>query len=273
MSEPADREWGAFETDAPVGARSHPHRLARGRRPAARRGTARGAGAHRTGAAATRSPCRHRCLTSAVGRRPLVVASQAPQVRRPGGRTSRHLEAPAPGGGSARGELHQARPDHLLRRGALPARARGRVQEVPRPGAARAVRRRAPHDRGGPRPSARRRVRVDRRDRPRRGVDRPGPRCPPAHGRGRGGQGPAPGRGEARAHRPEDDGVAGTAPRGEDPGGGARQPTGAGRVVRRDDRRGARLPARSRRTCSTSPPCSASSVRTATSCRVHTRRW
>ena len=40
-------------------------------------------------------------------------------------------------------DLHQARPDHLVGRGHLPRGAGRRVQEVPRPGAARAVRRRA----------------------------------------------------------------------------------------------------------------------------------
>ena len=45
-------------------------------------------------------------------------------------------------------------------------------------------------------------------------------------------------------------------PRRPHPGGGARQPAGAGRAVRRDHRRGARLPARGARTCSTSRACS-----------------
>ena len=44
---------------------------------------------------------------------------------------------------AARLDLHQARPDRLRRRGALPRGAGRRVQAAPRPGAARVVRRRA----------------------------------------------------------------------------------------------------------------------------------
>ena len=95
----------------------------------------------------------------------------------------------------------------------------------------------------------------------------------PAHRRGGGGQGAAPRRRPPRAHRPAGDGVARAAPRRPHPGRRARQPAGAGRAVRRDDRRGARLPARGRQHARHRRACCASSARTATSCPARTPRW
>ena len=106
-----------------------------------------------------------------------------------------------------------------------------------------------------------------------RRVDRPGARGHAAHRRGGRRQGAATQRGPAGAQGPAGDGVAGAAPRRPDPDRLAGQPAGAGRAVRRDHRRGARLPHgggqhdRHRRRCSTS------SADRATSCPARTRRW
>ena len=87
---------------------------------------------------------------------------------------------------------------------------------------------------------------VVRRGAARRGVDRPGPRGPAAHRRGRRRQGATPRRRPPRPPRPAGDGVAGAAPRRAHPGRRPGQPAGARRAVRRHDRRGARLPRRGR---------------------------
>ena len=84
------------------------------------------------------------------------------------------------------------------------------------------------------------------------GVDRPGPRRHAPHRRAGGRQGPASAGDEPRAQGPARHVVDRPASRRSDPDSGARQPTGARRALRRDNRRGARLPARGRRTCSTS---------------------
>ena len=79
-----------------------------------------------------------------------------------------------------RADLHQARPDPLLRRGHLPARARRRVQAAARPGPARAVRRRSAQiveaDLGRPLEEVFSRVRPPSRS--------PRPRSPRSTGRG-----------------------------------------------------------------------------------------
>ena len=93
---------------------------------------------------------------------------------------------------------------------------------------------------------------------PRRRVDRAGARGAPAHAARRWSS-----RCSARASRElvrrdiAGDGVDRAAAGRAHPGRGARQPAGAGRAVRRDHRRGARLPPRSARTCSTSRGCCA----------------
>ena len=163
--------------------------------------------------------------------------------RRPSSRAgiSRRLRT---GVRTARVELREARPDHLRRRGALPRRAGQRVQAAARPGAAGAVRRRAGGGRDRPRRLARGAVRVVRRDAHRGGVDRPGARGPAAHRRRGRGQGAAAA-GRAALPRRHRRAVVAGAPAGRaHPGGRAGQPAGAGRAVRRDGHRGARLPAR-----------------------------
>ena len=87
-------------------------------------------------------------------------------------------------------------------------------------------------------------------------VDRAGARGPAAHRRRGRRQGAAPADRRARAPGPRGDGVARAAPHRPHPGRRARQPARARRAVRGDDRRGARLPARGARTCSTSRACS-----------------
>ena len=78
-----------------------------------------------------------------------------------------------------------------LGRGHLPRGARRRVQEVPRPGAARAVGRDRAGRRGGAGPAARHRVRLLRADAARRRVHRPGAPGDPARRHRRRGQGAA----------------------------------------------------------------------------------
>ena len=80
-------------------------------------------------------------------------------------------------------DLHQARPDHLQRRGPVPAGAGQRVQAVPRPGAGRAVRDGAQGGRGRPRRAARghlRRPSTARRSPPHRSPRCTRRRCAPA---------------------------------------------------------------------------------------------
>ncbi len=108
------------------------------------------------------------------------------------------------------------------------------------------VSRRPKRRRSRPGPATGRGLRAVRDGAHRRGLDRPGPCRPLAHGRGRRREGATPpGRrpGRARHRRHE---LAGPSPDRPHPGGYAGQPAGAGRAVRRDDRRGARLPPRGR---------------------------
>ena len=162
------------------------------------------------------------------------------------GQHGRAVAAVAARGRGPRANVHQARPDRLVRRGALPARTGRGVQAVPRSSPARVVGRRATNGRGRPRGPDRRDLRVVRAHADRRGIDRSGPRGAATVRRGRRRQGAAPRCSAAGPRRPAGDGMVGAAPCRADPGGGARQPTGAGRAVRRHDRRGARLPHRSR---------------------------
>ena len=134
------------------------------------------------------------------------------------------------------------------RRGPVPRRAGRRVQAAARPGAARAVRRRP---RASSRPTSARRsttvfacVRPRRRSPRRRSPRCTRPACAPARrswSRCSGRRSPRSSASDLAAH-----GVARAAPRRPHPGRRARQPAGARRAVRRDDRRGARLPARGR---------------------------
>ena len=163
-------------------------------------------------------------------------------IRRAGGPPGRHLPPPPRGRGAAGAHVHQAGADHLRGRGHLPRRAGERVQAVPRPGAGRAVPRRAPGHRGGPGPPAGRHVPLGRPQPAGRRLDRTGPRRHPAHRRERGRQGPAAGRRPARARRPAGHGLAGPQAGGPHSGHRAGQPAGAGGAVRPDHRRGARLP-------------------------------
>ena len=181
-----------------------------------------------------------------VGRRArAVVSRRAPTRRR--GVDRRHL-APAAGGGRAAGpDLHQAGPDHRLGRRRLPARAGGRVQVVPRPGG-RPSRGRSSsgcctEELGGP---------LDR-------VFASVERAPLAaasiaqvHAATLRDGTPVvvkvqrPVGVDAGAPGPRRHGLAGAPPRRTYPGRRAGQPARAGRAVRGDDRRGARLPPRGR---------------------------
>ncbi len=113
-----------------------------------------------------------------------------------------------------------------------------------RPGARRALRRRAPHRRGRSRPDPRTTVQRVRPHADRRRVGGAGPRGATADGRARRGQGATARRGHVGAARPGGHELDRATPGGPHPGGRPRQPARAGGAVRRDDRGGARLPAR-----------------------------
>ena len=179
---------------------------------------------------------------------PWLVAQARPVRYATRGRSGRSVQAPPGRRRDARPELHQARPDHLLGRGPVPGRAGRRVQEVPRPGARRAVRRRPAHR--SSRTSAARIDEVFEYVRPRRHSPRhrsprstrPGS-APARTSSSRCSDPPSP----TLVHKDlASDGVDRSAPGRPHPGRRAGQPAGAGRAVRRDDRRGTRLPARSR---------------------------
>ena len=158
----------------------------------------------------------------------------------------RHLAAPPRGRRTPRSDLHQARPDHLVGRGTVPGGAGHRVPQVPRPGAGRVVRGRPHRRRIGARPAARGGVLGVRPRTPRGGVHRPGAPGPPPQRRGGRGQGPAPHDPLPGAPGPPGDGLAGPVPGRPDPDRSAGEPAGPGRALRRDDLRGAGLPARGR---------------------------
>ena len=245
---PADLAVGRVRRRRPVGARPRRDRLVGGRRAAAPPGPP------------ARCPsliAPGRLPAGAAGRRRRRPARPAPSCRGCGGarrgRAGRAGRASPSCPGACALAAEALGPTFIKLgqiissgEGVFPHRARRGVQALPRPGAGRDVRRRPPDRRGRPRPAARRGVRVVRPRPARRRLDRPGPRRPPAHRRGRRRQGPAPRRRPPRAHRPAGDGLAGPAPRRADPGRRARQPAGARRAVRRHDRRGARLPRRGR---------------------------
>ncbi len=238
---------GGVHRPRSVDRRPRPDDLARSARHAARRRQGRGAPAHH---GPSRIPPGRRVVTVVVRlgvrARPVDVASASPSVPVDRGRPQRHLAPAAPGRRTLGPTYIKLGQIISSRRRAVPARARRRVQEVPRPGARRAVRRRAAtveEDLGSP---PRGRVRVVRPHTAGGGVDRPGARGTAAHRRGRRRQGAAARRSIVScAHDLRVDGVARAAPRRPHPGRRAGQPAGAGRAVRRDDRRGARLPHRS----------------------------
>ena len=96
-------------------------------------------------------------------------------------------------------------------------------------------------------------------------VDRPGARGDAAHRRAGGGQGAAAVGGPPGARRPQGHGLAGAVPGGPHPHRRAGQPARAGRAVRRDDHRGARLPPRGPEHARRGPRRSPSSANGATS--------
>ena len=159
--------------------------------------------------------------------------------------------APPPQGGGAAGpDLHQARPDHLERRGPLPRGAGRGVQGAaatrcpPRPstrcdGSSRrtwAARWKRCSSTSSARPIAAASIAQVHAARLR-------PPATSARPRGRG-QGPAADHPHPGPLGPEGDGLAGAVPGRAHPDRRAGQPAGAGRAVRRDDHRGARLPPR-----------------------------
>ena len=75
----------------------------------------------------TRSPTRHPSASSSHARRrarAVVLAAPPWQLRHPGGQPRRHLPPAAHRRRASRPDLHQARPDHLQRRGPVPQGAR-----------------------------------------------------------------------------------------------------------------------------------------------------
>ena len=237
---------GAFTRRWTLGARPRIH-CSGSRSPgccASRQG--RGAGAHQADADAAGTPCGARC-------RPLVSAVGAVVVRKRRGRYATPEASRAEISVRLRRAAERLGPTYIKLgqiissgEGLFPAELVERVQAVPRPGARRAVRRRPHGGRGRSRGSAGDRVRVVRPHTARRRIDRTGARGHAAHRRARRGEGAAAQRRPARAQGPARHGVAGAAPRRPHSDRLAGQPAGAGRAVRRDDRRGARLPHGSR---------------------------
>ena len=141
-----DTACGRVQRPRALGPRPRRHPVAVGHRPHPARHPPRGAppararaGSRRSGAAPHAGRDRRRA------RRVARVRVAATVV------TRRHLPPAAPRLRAPRLDLRQARPDHLGRRGPLPRRAGRRVQAAARPGAARAVRRRARGGRDRPR--------------------------------------------------------------------------------------------------------------------------
>ena len=131
--------------------------------------------------------------------------------------------------------------------GLFPAELVCGVQEVPRSGDARALRRGPPDRRTGSRRPPRGCVQPLRGGPARGRIDRPGPCRHAALRRAGRRQGAAHDGGVARAQGPQGHGLVGAAPRRAHPGGGAGESADPGGAVRRDDRRGARLPDGGRR--------------------------
>ncbi len=175
--------------------------------------------------------------------RSVVLRREALGRRGVGGRD---LAAPAGRGREARADLHQARPDRGLGRWHLPARARRRVQVVPRRGAGRTLGRRGAGPDRGPPPPHRRGVRLGRTGPAGGCLHRAGARGAASRRDPRRGESAATGRGPARRRGPGGHGLARPAPRRADPGGRPGQSARTRRAVRGDDHRGARLQARGR---------------------------
>ena len=175
---------------------------------------------------------------------PVGAAREAPRRRRSAAPASPAASASRPSG-SARPTSSSGRSSRSGE-GIFPAELVDEFKLLPRPGARRAVPGRARGHRGRPRATARRGVPLGRPHAAGRGLDRPGPRGHAAHRRAGGGQGPAADGRPAGARRPAGHGVAGPEAGRAHPDRRAGQPAGAGRAVRPDDHRGARLPARGR---------------------------
>ena len=123
-------------------------------------------------------------------------------------------------------------------------RARGGVQVVSGPGATRALARHRTGDLRGTRPADTRGLCVHRPRSACCGIDRPGPSCATSRRDRSGDQGAATHCRPAGPPGSRRYGVAGSAPDRTHSHRRARQPAGPGRALRRDDRRGARLPPR-----------------------------
>ena len=156
----------------------------------------------------------------------------------------RHFAPPAGGRRAPRADLHQAGTDHLLGRRHLPARARRRVQVVPRRSPRRAVARRRTGSRRGARPSHPLRLRLGGPHAEGRRVHRAGACGHPARRDARRDQDPAPLGGIPGAPGPCDHGLAGAAPGGSHSRRRAGQSARPRRALCRDDHGGARLPPR-----------------------------
>ena len=174
---PGDLSWASFTDEAPWEVERNDVRWLNLAVTLRRQAQAEVPALTRAVAPAARSASRVGRRAADRRRRP-VDRPQATRAlrRRPGRQSERHLEAAADRRRGARTHLHQARPDHLLRRGPVPDRTRRGVQEVPRPGSARTVRGRPADGRAGPRRPSGGRLRIVRRDGARLGLDRPGAR-------------------------------------------------------------------------------------------------
>ena len=239
---------GCVQRRRAVGARSRCAGVAGAGRRRPPTGPGRGADAGAAATPAAGSPRADRQRSAGDGRRPLGRPPVVAPATEPPGRLGRHrrpVPAAAPRRRGARADVHQARPDPLVRRGGVPRRSWSRSSSA---AATRCRRSRWPDVRATiesdlGRPLATVFAEIDE-------VPLAAASIAQVHAatlrdrRAGGGEGAAPGRRPPRARRPRGDGVARRPARRAHPRRRAGQPAGPRRAVRRHDRRGARLPHR-----------------------------